>query len=270
MKQINLSLLVLFLALSLTSCREDNVEENPCKGRQWDNAGEYLNCKFPSPPHGRWHAVYTKEFAEKYNLPKENISKDLSPGFDYMEMDVQPYALNIEPHGHDLTACMVNMLVKRPNDIALYGGGNMSDVWEIPFHNRRKMLQLIDLEEHKSQLREIGSFGLSDRNYKYDPKAGYSIGSSIAFYGGVVLDEYDYISANASCYYLISREELFPDGWTFNYAKASVWGKEKYRFKRGFDPRRLKGKDFFDSVSYINIPSELVSTIYKDMPMGGY
>ena len=99
MKQINLSLLVLFLALSLTSCREGGVEDNPCKGRQWEHTQDYIQCKFPSPPHGRWHAVYTKEFAEKYNLPKENISTDLSPGVDYMEMDVQPYE-------ESLTACI--------------------------------------------------------------------------------------------------------------------------------------------------------------------
>ena len=88
-------------------------QKSPCAGRQWLNSKEELECRFPNPPIGRWHAVYTAEFAKVHSLPPENISTDLSPGVDYMEMDVQPY-------GNGATACLVNILIKQPNDVAAY------------------------------------------------------------------------------------------------------------------------------------------------------
>ena len=239
----------------------ESKQPGPCDGRHWNNTQEYLDCKFPKPPIGRWHAVYTEGFAKEHNLPPENISTDISDGVDYMEMDVQPYA-------DGLTACLVNMLIKKPNDMAVYSG-NLAKNWEKKFHAQRKLAHLIDLEEYKDNLREIATFGLTSRGDTYDPKRSYTIGSSIAFYGGEVLGEYDYVSANADCYHLISKEKLFPDGFAFTYAKASVWGREKYRFSSLDDPRRPRGKAYFDSRVYINIPQELVANIMKDMPIGG-
>lgn len=254
----------MFLALLSVSSYlvfAQDKEKSPCEGRQWESSKEQLECKFPPPPIGRWHAVYTEEFAKKYNLPLENISTDLSPGIDYMEMDVQPYA-------DGLTACIVNMLIKKPNDVAFYSGA-LAQNWEKEFHARRKLLHLIDLEEHKDNLREIGTFGFTTRDNPYDPKRSYTIGSSIAFYGGEILDGYDYISANASCYHMLAYPKAFPDGWAFNYAKASIWGREKYRFSSLDDPRRPSGKEYYESRISINLPKELVSAIMKDMPLGG-
>lgn len=88
--KLNLSVLVMviFFAMSLSACREQTP--SACAGKQWEDPSDALDCIYPSPPIGRWHAVYTEEFAQKHDLPKENISTDLSPGVDYMEMDVQP------------------------------------------------------------------------------------------------------------------------------------------------------------------------------------
>lgn len=235
---------------------------SPCDGQQWSSPQEYLDCRFPKPPIGRWHAVYSAEFAKSHNLPPENISNDLSPGVDYMEMDVQPYA-------DGLTACIVNMLIKKPNDVAVYGGKSFAKNWEKEFHRRRQLSHLLDLDQHKDNLQEIATFGFTTRDNSFDESRSYSIGSSIAFYGGEALVGNDYISANASCYHMIAYPKAFPDGWAFNYAKASIWGRNEYRFKTGFDARRPEGKAFYDSRITINIPQELVLAIMKDMPMGG-
>ena len=212
-------------------------EPGPCDGRQWKSPQEELACRFPSPPIGRWKAVYTEEFAKAHDLPPENISTDLSPGVDYMEMDVQPYA-------EGLTACLVNMLIKKPNDVAVYPG-SLARNWEEALHARRKLLHFIDLDARKDKLREIASFGLTSRNDTYDPKRSYTTGSSFAFYGEQILEGYDYITANADCYHLISKEKLFPGGFAFTYAKASVWGRDEMRYTRLENPQRPKGKDFF-------------------------
>ncbi len=232
-----------------------------CQGRQWKNPAEQLACKYPSPPIGRWAAVYTKEFAEAYDLPQDNISTDLSPGVDYMEMDVQPF-------NEKGVACLVNMLIKKPNDVAVYKGG-VAKVWGEDFHKQRKLLQLIDVNEHKVSLREIATFGLTTRDNPYNPKRSYTIGSSFAFYAPDVLDGYDYVSANAGCYHIIKNKKIFPDGWAFNYAKASVWGRDQYRFSGLDDPRRPKGKAYYDSRVRINVPKEIISEVFKNMPIGG-
>jgi len=251
----------LLTVLSLTACREEGkASESPCDGRQWNNTQEYLDCHFPKPPIGRWHAVYTEEFAKEHSLPLENVSKDLSPGVDYMEMDVQPYA-------DGLTACLVNMLIKKPNDVAVFNSYGEDFSWSSKLHERRKLIHSLDLNIDKSTLRRITTFGLAPRNMQYDPKKTYGIGSSFAFYSRDLVGSYDYFLANADCYHIISTKERFPAGWAFNIAKASVWGREKPRYLEGW--KTPKDKDFFNSLFLINIPHELVSAIMKDMPIGG-
>jgi len=96
-KKTFLSLLVFLLILVITfTYSHFNISHaelpDRCKGKKWESPYAMFDCEYPSPPVGRWKAVYTKEFAKKYNLPIENISTDFSPGVDYMEMDVQPYS----------------------------------------------------------------------------------------------------------------------------------------------------------------------------------
>lgn len=233
----------------------------PCFGRQWDNPTEQRKCLFPDPPIGRWKAVYSKAFAEVHKLPKENISTDLSPGVDYMEMDVQPY-------GDGGTACLVNMLIKKPNDMALYRLSNPWG-WGPDLHARRKLAHLIDLDSHKDKLETIGSIGVGVREIKRDRKRGYYRSSSWSFYIGNILSGYNYISADAGCHRILADDKLFPDGWALIVNKASVWGRHEVRFKNMDDPGWPRGKAYHDSMYPINIPHELITYVFKDMPIGG-
>lgn len=156
-----LGVLAVLIAAGLTLVGP--IKKSPCAGRQWKDADEYFACKFPPPPIGRWHAVYTKEFAQAHNLPPAHISTDLSPGVAYMEMDVQPYA-------NGLTACLVNMLIEKPNDVAVYNSYGKEWPWSGVLHARRKLTHFIDLEEYKNNLRRITTFGLAPRNMQYDSK----------------------------------------------------------------------------------------------------
>jgi hypothetical protein len=265
-KKIRIALLVsvlacIFAGLGLTIATDKAQEAGPCDNRQWESSKEELDCRFPPPPIGRWHAVYTEEFAKEHNLPPENISTDLSPGVDYMEMDVQPY-------GNGGTACLVNMLIRKPNDVAVYNKGEEYQ-WGPELHAHRKLAHFIDLDAHKDKLRRITTFGFTTRDNPYDPNRSYTIGSSFAFHAEYILDGYDYITANASCYHIVAYPKPFPDGWAFNYAKASVWGHHEASYKYMDQPGRPKGKDFYDSRISINIPRELISTVFKDMPIGG-
>lgn len=245
----------LLLVVSLTACREDSTPKvSLCEGRQWKDSREELNCRFPPPPIGRWHAVYTKEFAKVHNLLPENISKDLSPGVDYMEMDVQPY-------GDGGTACLVNMLVKKPHDIALYPRG----IPTLP--DDRKLIHLIDIDHLKAKIKGTASFSSASRNYKIE-KRGYE-GSTIAMYIEDALPGYDYLSANKYCRHISMNPKYFPDGYAFWVNKASVWGLYHYIYYNMDMHGRPKGQDFYNSHFFINIPHELISNIFQNVPIGG-
>lgn len=227
-----------------------------CQGRQWKDSSEHLDCVYPNPPIGRWKAVYTKEFAEQHKLPPENISTDLSPGIDYMEMDVQPYGANG-------TACLVSILIKKPHDVALYSGS--SGLMSLPVD--RQLVHLINLDQYKSKLKDTASFSSASRDYMIK-KRGFQ-GSTIAMYAEDVLVGYDFISADAECRGISMHPQYFPDGYAFWINKASVWGKYEHLHRNLDDPERPKGQDFYNSHFFINIPHELVSSIFKDVPIGG-
>ncbi len=240
-------------------------KKSPCYGQQWANTDEYMACYFPDPPIGRWHAVYSKDFALAYNLPLENVSKDLSPGIDYMEMDVQPFN-----QGKGVM-CIANMLVKKPHDMAFYNLGGRTFKWDEPFHEQRKLLHLIDIEKFKPKIKRTTTMGGGFRHAKYKKGRGANIGNNNGFYAEDVLPGYDYISTGNSCYWILSSKRDFPDGHEFNIAKASVWGRyeNRYGFSGNGDTGRPKGKEFFDSRLRINLPKEIVQEIFYDMPIGG-
>lgn len=252
---------VLLVVAVFSFAKMQPKEPSPCDGRQWESIQENLACRYPPPPIGRWKAVYTEAFANTHDLPPENISTDLSPGVDYMEMDVQPY-------GNGGTACLVNMLIKKPNDVAVYNIGDKYQ-WGPDLHANRKLAHMIDLDAYKNKLQGITTFGLAPRNMQYDPKKTYGIGSSFAFYAEDILAGYDFITADAGCYYILSDPSRFPDKWAFNYAKASVWGRYKPYAMTVKNWKMPKDKEFFDSRLSINIPRELISNVFKDMPIGG-
>jgi hypothetical protein len=257
---MRLTSIALLMALSLTACREGEVTSSPCDGRQWKDSRERLDCLYPNPPLGRWHAVYTKEFAKKYNLPSENISSDFSEGVDYMEMEVLPYNKGMG------TACMTSMLIKKPHNVALYYWGDQEHDWVQEFHKNRKLTHFIDLKKYKSKLKQIGTFEGS-AGY-YNDKNGGRI-STFAFYAEDVLPEYDYITANLDCRTISFYPNLFPDGYNFFVNKASVWGKYESPYRSHNNSDRPKGEDFLKGHFYIDIPKELPETIFKNVPIGG-
>lgn len=234
-----------------------------CKGRQWAKPEDRLKCQFPAPPLGRWKAVYTRDFAQAYNLPPENISTDFSPGVDYMEMEVMPY-------GNGGTACLANMLVKKPHDIALYAPYNNDGTissYIPPLPQDRKLTHFIDLQKYKSALKPLSSFMDGSRDYTKE-KTGYR-GSTISMYAEDVLPGYDYIAANANCTNISRHALYYPGGYAFWINKASVWGRYEMLHRNADAPDTPKGLDFDRSFFSINIPHELISTIFDGVVIGG-
>lgn len=253
-------LMCLLAVLSLGACKDDSRKESkasPCDGRRWANTTEEINCRFPAPPIGRWHAVYTEKFAKKHNLPLENVSTDLSPSVDYMEMDVQPY-------GNGGTACLVNMLIKKPNDVALYYAGDAYIPW-LP--DDRTLLHLIDINKSKDQQRGMSTFNTVSRNLSQITK-GYRV-TVFSLVIENALPGYDYITANAGCRNISMYPQFFPDKHAFWVNKASIWGKYETPYRSSKNPRRPKGQDFYNSHFFINIPKELIFNIFEDVPVGG-
>lgn len=261
MEKLNLSLLVvLLLALSLSACRDQNAKApSPCAGKQWEDPSEALDCRYPSPPIGRWHAVYTEEFAQKHDLPKENISTDLSPSVDYMEMDVQPYG------SKPAIACMVNMLVKKPNDIALYNGTDKIYSWEESLNSKRKHIHHLNIDTKNIIFQTITTFGIASRHKHNRGFRRYAV----AFYSGEVIEGYDYVTAKAPCKKFSLEKKHFPHNFAWSVSKASVWGKTELKYKRADHPNSPKGKDFYRSRILLNIPEEIIETVFKDVPVGG-
>jgi hypothetical protein len=63
--------------------------------------------------------------------------------------------------------------------------------------------------------------------------------------------------------------KYFPDEYALWVNKASVWGKYKTLYDNYDNPSRPKEMDYYKSLFFINIPHELISTIFKDVPLGG-
>jgi len=249
-------LILLVIGVGLVGCKETkSARFKACDNKEYEDISDYQDCQYPNPPIGRWHAVYSNEFARKHDLPLENVSTDLSPGVDYMEMDVQP-------HGNGGTACLVNMLVKKPHDIALYPSDHLPGL-----PKDRKLIHLLDLGHFKNKVKPIASFSAATRNYKIE-KSGYET-TTFAIYVEDVLPGYDYFGANANCKMMSMHPSVFPDQFAFWINKASVWGKYKMLHRRYEAPTTPKGEDFFNSHFFINIPSELITNIFKDVPVGG-
>lgn len=237
-----------------------------CKGKQWKNSKEHLDCQFPPPPLGRWKAVYTRDFAQAYNLPPENISTDLSPGVDYMEMETMHYGA-----GEGDTACLVNMLIKKPHDASLHAKHNSDGTkssYITPFPQDRKLAHLINLDKFKERLQPIVSFYPGSRDYMTN-KRGYRA-STVAMYAEDVLPSYDYVAANAYCRSMSMHSQYYPNGYAFWVMKASVWGRYENQYRNLDAPGRPKGDQAFDDSFFVlNIPHELVSTIFDGVVIGG-
>lgn len=261
MKDLRISkgLVFILLAAFCTGAYFLSHKPSPCQG-PWNSPEEMMACKFPNPPIGSWKAVYSEEFAKEHNLPPENISTDLSPDVDYMEMDVQPYAENG-------VACLVNMLIKRPNDVAFFSLSSKDNPeWNASVNDNRKLLHFIDIEAFRPHLKYSTAFNATSRDYSHD--SGFR-STTFAFYAEDVLSGYDYVSTNFQCYNVIKSRRFFPDNYAIWVAKASVWGKYKTAYISENTPGHPRGQAFFDSHFFIHVPQDLPKTIFKDMPIGG-
>lgn len=250
--------LSLIAVLSLTACGDSEVAdyEQECrKIKKFDNPEDYNNCYYPNPPVGRFHAVYTESFAKEYDLPLENVSHDLSEGVDYMEIDVQPLS-------EIFVTCWVNMLVRKPHDIALYGPQENYSA-----HLKRDLIKIEKIKVPREKIRSLNTFSKASRDYNNTTK-GYR-GSTTTFFVESINQKYDYFSSDIGCSNIAMHPKNFPDEYAFWVAKASVWGRHERNFDHIDDKGRPQGKDFFESHFFINVPEELISKIYKDVYVGG-
>ena len=249
-------LLSSFAVYGMTGLIMSDNTDNPCEGKQWKDPDDRLDCLYPYPPIGRWHAVYTADFAEKYNLPKENISDDFSAGVDYMEIEVLHY-------GSGGMGCFVNFLIKKPHDIALFNTKGQS-VWIDDFNQNRQLLHLIDIQNSEDRIKQISTINSSSRDYKFDER-GFS-GSTVAMYAENVLTGYDYISAILHCRDVSVHPSYYPHGFSLRVKSANVWGvynRKPLEIMRDI-PYEVKVK----SEQNIFVPHELISVIFKDIPIG--
>lgn len=222
---------------------------------------EIFEAKYPPPPIGRWAAAYTESFANVYRLPSAGISKELSPAVDYMEMEaLMGWKGNI--------LCVTNMLVKQPNNLALYGLGTSAPGPEYNTFNRnRKLLHFMDIEYPVESFRVINTIYQSVQGY---PKVGSTSSMVAAFYAknpttdAQPIPGYDYISTVNLCSSLTMDVQRYAKkyGLALQVNKASVWGKYTPKTANYMDPRHPKGKAFYDSLLYIKVPNSIIGALY--------
>ncbi len=233
-------IILILCVFAFSGCDEQSSNQNPylenrptvsCEERQWKHPSERMECLFPDPPIGRWHAVYSAEFAERHNLPKENISTDLSPGVDYMEMEVVPF-------GRDNigTGCFVSFLMQQPHDIAVFSNTKNQQQF---FSENKKVFRFFDLNNRRNDLLRSRSFSFISRDYNYDKDQGFFT-TTLAFQKQNVLKNYDVFSVNAGCKTLsMNADSYYPDGYGFRAERASLYQNDSLWEKVG-KARKLK------------------------------
>lgn len=212
----------------------------------------------PEPAMGLTAAAYTAGFAEAHHLPPENISSDFNAGVAYMDMQVIPIYEGSGP------LCVVNMLVKKPHDIAYFPRWEITP-WAKAFNAHRK-LTLYLTQPAPPEVRELSSFEMATRDAT-ELRKGYRQ-STMAYYIPNYIEGYDYFSAILGCGFAslrLLRDGYNVDAFSFVVQRASVWGGDTQKYKYvgllGNPPAKEYPRLFF----HINIPKELIAHIFKEM-----
>tara|TARA_B100001750_G_C15512730_1_gene604793 strand:+ start:2017 stop:2859 length:843 start_codon:yes stop_codon:yes gene_type:complete len=244
---------VIFATMQIENNLAKSFDNCPDMEFTGDFAKDYARCNFVDPPAGLWHAVYTKDFAEEYNLPPENITDNLSDGVAYMEMETLKRT-------NDTIACVTNMLVERPNDIAKWGREH-DRIKLLP--EDRKLLHLVDIKKHQTELKPIGSFS-SIANLDYDSSTDGFLGSPNGGYAESVLIDYDYFTVSDSCDAARRLPNYYPDDYALYVSKASIWGLYDKKYKTLADTESPEVQKLIQN-SYLTftIPLELITKIYS-------
>jgi hypothetical protein len=227
------------------------------QGRSGDEMIELVRQQWekqePLPAVSKWKALYTSAFAEKYSLPADNISENLPLGVDYMEMDVEYFNGNNK-------ACMLNLLVKEPHDLAAYSNNNKTHAWAKSFNNSRQLTHFVTKKIPLKQIQTVDTASVD-----YDGKSRGFRATTTGFFGANYLPGYDYFSADMDCArqnsYLKENRYTIED-FAVRLAKASIWGKYEPKLSPG-DPDYPNGEAFVKSYVSISNPKEIIRFIYE-------
>tara|TARA_B100001750_G_C15496812_1_gene594725 strand:- start:604 stop:1458 length:855 start_codon:yes stop_codon:yes gene_type:complete len=246
---------VIFSTMQIENNLAKSFDNCPDMEFTGDFAKDYARCNFVDPPAGLWHAVYTKDFADAYNLPPENITDNLSNGVAYMEMETLQRT-------NDSIACVTNMLVERPNDISKWGREH-SRLKLLP--EDRKLLHFIDIQKNGDDLKPLGSFSSIAHNDDNSLVSGF-MGSSDGGYIENAIEGYDFFTIGGSCDATRRLPYYYPDGYTFYIYKASIWGlyKKKYTSPDQRKSPEVQGL-IKNSHLIINIPEEIIESIFSGL-----
>jgi hypothetical protein len=212
---------------------------------------QWMEKEYPLPEVGKWKALYTPAFAEKYNLPSENISESLPQGIDYMEMDVQYF------NGKN-KACMVNLLAQHPNDFGAFNNGTDDFSWADEFNKSRKLTHFVT---HKTKLKQIDSLEIGSTTFD-NKSRGFRMSTS-GFFAQNYLPGYDYFSLNSNCLRQamdLKEGRLTENEFAILVSKASVWGK----YQNSLNDHPPQGQDFLNAFYVVPIPGELVHYIHNE------
>lgn len=219
------------------------------------------------PPIGRWGAVYSADFAEKYRLPVEGVVSDMPAQVDYMELDTLE-----GPSWVKGPMCFVNFLVKRPNDYAFHPktwwGGDKVRVAYVEYNHLRKLLHLVPYQYPINGLRGVNTFEvIFDDNDDYPDY--YWSGESMltAFYSAEVLDGYDYITGEYDCNRTAVTLLNGRVGVGIRVQKASVWGKWETKYPAQNSEGRPQDEDYRRSFISVVIPPQLIRKIWNDVTL---
>jgi len=232
----------------------------------------------PIPQTGEWAAIYTADFAEKFNLPKENISSDLNSFVEYAEILIIPTTAEqnqgLLAKRYHKRECVLNILTKQNHDISLHGLGILpsyydpSEKYYYEKHNRdikdRINWQIERVNEHMSRIEKPLQYFNIDK-YRASYRQVYNIG----VHSQNIIHGYDYFSRiHSYCSTVLSSLKNNHNIAIPNLLKASF-------IKKHFNLKNLKDynnhpKDRFvtiknsstDHYTEIIVPNSLARAIY--------
>lgn len=233
--------------------------------KQFNSAAEAHRHYHPIPPTGNWAAIYTQDFAEKFNLSLSDVSNDLDSFVKYIEIISVPARVLKKPSSIDdwspKLACIINMITSQNHDIPLHEGRtNTKGITkeqriEYQLHNIKYRLDELD---KPIQTLDINKYDASYRSL--------SVLNSIHSHD--VLPGYDYFSMYIPRCRRVLKSVKHQRDITFNsFMKASVIEerakKQIHRYTKNEEKIVSYKRDEDSLFITITIPQKLSQSFYE-------
>lgn len=220
----------------------------------------------PAPPEGKWAAIYTADFARKFNLPPKGISTELGNNIEYIEaVSIEGRKLKSpDAESYPDQDCAINFIFNKDSDIPLYEG--------YPLNERINKARRIDGQKNQinAHMKNISKpLQFLNINNKYDATFR-SIFALDSIHSSDVLPGYDYLSTkDFRCIsFLRSIRENRDISYDHrSFLKTSIVNKHAHKF---FQERIvvIDKKDEEKSFIRISVPKMLAVFLYEgtDIP----